>query len=263
VIFFQNSESQIVGPVKISALFLDQLWQTSPVTTLKNARNRARTEVRTEILTKAKEHLAVYGAAGLSLRAVARDLGLVSSAVYRYFENRDALLTAMIIDAYDSLGATTEASVHATRAETPRVRWVKTAEAIRAWALTHRHEYFLLYGAPVPGYAAPDQTVVPGTRVSLALVQLVRDAYADGHLSVAVAPTIAVSEIVRAELDVLLVQVAPQLPSDSFFAMMLAWTQLFGLLSFELFGQTYGVVTNHGALFHDAVDSMAATIGLP
>ncbi len=218
-------------------------------------------EVRGEILAKAKEHLGVYGAAGLSLRAVARDLGLVSSAVYRYFENRDALLTALIIDAYDSLGDTTEAVVNATRAEPPKSRWIHAAEAIREWAIDHRNEYFLLYGAPVPGYAAPENTVVPGTRVSLALVQLVRDAHTDGYLSSVPTPAITLSETTRRELAVLTPQVAPGVPGDALFALLLAWTQLFGLVSFELFGQTRGIVVDHAALFRDAATTMAVTIG--
>ena len=73
-------------------------------------RARARAEMRTEILDAARGQLAQEGAAGLSLRAVAREVGMVSSAVYRYFDNRDALLTALIIDAYDSLGEAVEAA---------------------------------------------------------------------------------------------------------------------------------------------------------
>ena len=129
------------------------------------ARERARAEVRAAILDTAGSHVAAHGASALSLRAVARDLGMVSSAIYRYFPARDDLLTALIVEAYDSLGAHTEAAVDATRGLPPAQRWVEAALAIREWATTQPHAYALLYGTPVPGYAAPDDTVVPGTRV--------------------------------------------------------------------------------------------------
>ena len=75
---------------------------------VKDARERARSEVVSAIKATASQHLAASGASALSLRAVARDLGLVSSALYRYFPSRDALLTALIVDAYDAVGAAAE-----------------------------------------------------------------------------------------------------------------------------------------------------------
>ncbi|MDH4077762.1 MAG: TetR/AcrR family transcriptional regulator, partial [Acidimicrobiia bacterium] len=103
-------------------------------------------------MAAARRQLAAEGAAALSLRSVARELGMVSSAVYRYFESRDALLTGLIVDAYDALGAAAEAAAE-TRDGSDLDRWVITARAIREWALDHPHEYALLYGSPVPGYA--------------------------------------------------------------------------------------------------------------
>jgi AcrR family transcriptional regulator len=226
------------------------------------ARARARAEVRAAIVTTARKHLADVGAAELSLRAVARDLGMVSSAVYRYFANRDELLTALIVDAYDALGATTEASVAATADRSPRQRWVAAAAAIRAWAMARPHEYALLYGTPVPGYAAPDDTVVPGTRVSRALVRIVREAAEAGRLGppsgdVAVSAATSDSFVwLRAELDL------PGVGDDTILALLLAWTQLFGLLTFELFGQTRNFVHDDEQLFADAAATMAAQLGL-
>src|ERR687884_2050560 len=76
--------------------------------TAAGARARVRAELTREITEAARRHLTTDGAAGLSLRAVARELGMASSAVYRYFPSRDDLLTALIVDAYDALGAATE-----------------------------------------------------------------------------------------------------------------------------------------------------------
>jgi AcrR family transcriptional regulator len=231
------------------------------VNTLRTARDRARAEIQAQILAEARRHLAEHGPSGLSLRAVARDLGLVPSAVYRYFEHRDALLTAMIVEAYDALGDAAEAALAAASRRKPAVRWVAVARAIRAWAVEHPHEYALLYGTPVPGYAAPHTTVAPGTRVSLALVQVVVDARADGLLdAVGAAPMSASSRRAMRELAAL---IAPDVAPDAAFLTVVAWTQLFGLLSFELFSQTRGLVADHEAMFDDAALAMARSIGLP
>lgn len=228
--------------------------------TLATARQRARAEIRDAIVATAGSHVAEHGAAALSMRAVARDLGMVSSALYRYFPGRDDLLTALIVEAYDSLGAHTEAAVHASRTLAPARRWIEAAMAIRDWSTTTPHSYSLLYGTPVPGYAAPDETVAPGTRVSRALAQIVRDAVVDGRLHpplvASVSDSTAESFIrLRAELDL-------EIADETLLAMLVAWTQLFGLLTFELFGQTRNFVEDDGLLFRDAAAAMAATIGL-
>src|ERR1700743_118342 len=80
----------------------------------RTARERARVELTREIKEEARRQLAEAGAGGLSLRAVARELGMVSSALYRYSPSRDELLTALIIDAYDAIGAAAERAMAAT-----------------------------------------------------------------------------------------------------------------------------------------------------
>src|SRR5689334_9031334 len=115
-------------------------------------RARVRAEMTEEIKVVARRHLATDGA-NLSLRAVARDLGMASSAVYRYFASRDELLTALIIDAYNSLG---EAAEHAATLTTdPLGRFLRITTAVREWALADPHQWALIYGSPVPGYQAP------------------------------------------------------------------------------------------------------------
>jgi AcrR family transcriptional regulator len=230
------------------------------------ARERAHADVRAEIVAAASRQLGTVGAAGLSLRAIARELGMVSSALYRYFASRDELLTALIIEAYDDLGAVTEASTAKSRGDAPLSRWVGAASTIRHWALDHPQEYALLYGSPVPGYAAPADTIVPGTRVTRALIQIVHDAIADGSLAPPAAPgdvpielsaaTAGAFEFLRGELDL------GAAADDVLLAALAAWTQLFGHLSFELFGQTHGLIVDHEAFFREASTAMGARIGL-
>lgn len=225
------------------------------------ARARARREVRQEILDAARRHLADHGAEGLSFRAVARDLGMPSSGVYRYFDSRDALLTGLIIQSYDSLGDAAERSLAESAGRPPIERWVAAAGAIRAWAVAHRHEYALLYGTPVRGYAAPDDTVVPGTRVSLALVRIVADAARDGALRATPDPS-SLEPATLEGLERLLAALDLELAASTVLAILLAWTQLFGLISFELFGQTRGLIDDHEAFLRDSAREMAARIGL-
>ena len=135
--------------------------------------------------------------------------------------------------------------------------------AIRSWAISRPHEYALLYGTPVPGYAAPDDTVASGTRVSRALVRIVRDAAGDGRLddpaatTFVSAPTAESFASLRTEIDL------PTVGDATVLALLLAWTQLFGLLTFELFGQTRNFVQDDERLFRDAATTMARHLGLP
>jgi AcrR family transcriptional regulator len=188
---------------------------------------------------------------------------MVSSALYRYFASRDELLTALIIDAYDALGDVTEASTARTRDLPPLARWVTATSAIRGWAVDHPQDYALLYGSPVPGYAAPDDTVIPGTRVTRALVQIVHDAIADERLaSEGDGSTIELSKQTRRAFDALRAEVVLDATDDEMFAVLTAWTQMFGLLSFELFGQTRGLIDDHEAFFREAATVMGLRIGL-
>ncbi len=120
--------------------------------------------------------MAEKGAPGLSLREVAREMDLVSSALYRYFPTRDDLLTALIVDAYNDLGAFAERAERRAR-DDPRHRMHVAASAIRKWAKANPNEYALLYGSPVPGYEAPQFTIESAARVALVLASIVTDAW--------------------------------------------------------------------------------------
>ena len=148
------------------------------MTASQTARQRARAELTREIKEEARRQVAAAGAQRLSLRAVARELGMVSSALYRYFPSRDDLLTALIIDAYNALGDRAERAVAALPRADVRSRWRACCAAVRDWGLAHPHEYALIYGSPVPGYQAPQETIPAASRVALVLGGLLADAQA-------------------------------------------------------------------------------------
>ncbi|WP_328316074.1 TetR/AcrR family transcriptional regulator [Streptomyces sp. NBC_00388] len=224
---------------------------------VRGARERARTEITAAIKDEARRQLADQGAAKLSLRAVARELGMVSSALYRYFPSRDDLLTALIVDAYDAIGDSAEAALAGAGPAADRTRWVTVCAAVRGWALAHPHEYALIYGSPVPGYTAPSATIGPASRVALALISVVADAYRTDGLAL---PPVAVA--LRPEAERLAAEITPELPPAAAVALVAAWAQLFGTISFELFGQFNRVVTDRDAFFGQTAETLADSVGL-
>jgi AcrR family transcriptional regulator len=230
----------------------------------RTARERARSELTREIKEEARRQLADAGANGLSLRAVARELGMVSSALYRYYPSRDELLTALIIDAYDAIGGAAERAADSL-APSARDRWVATCHAIRDWARSHPHEYALIYGSPVPGYQAPEATIGPASRVPLAFTGLLARAAANGELSLPPAgpPMPRLDDALAAQAAALTAALGlREVPPEALVSAVVAWTQLFGMISFELFGQFVGSFEPADALFARAVVQLAALAGL-
>ncbi len=218
----------------------------------------AREQTMREIVRIGREQLATVGPAELSLRAVARELGVVSSAVYRYVASRDELLTLLIVDAYDELGDEVDAAVGTG---SPRTRLLRIAEAVRTWAVREPSRYALIFGTPVPGYAAPrDQTVDPGTRVVVALVALIEEAYVAGQVA---DPGGSLPRTVRSDLDAIRREYGLAMPATLLARGFAVWTGIFGAVSFDVFDQ-YGpdTITDRSALLRVQVGLLADALGL-
>jgi AcrR family transcriptional regulator len=220
---------------------------TPPPSASRTARDRARLELTEEIKTVGRRHLAEHGASGLSLRAVAREVGMVSSAVYRYFPSRDDLLTALIIDAYDAVGECAEAADEAARNRGVAARWLDVCEAVRSWALANAHEYALIYGSPVPGYAAPEATIGPASRVAVVLLRVVAEGVASGEVVAGETP--AMSRVVRSDLAQLRRTAAPSVPDAVLSRALGVWAQLLGTINLEMFGHLHNVIHDYDAFF--------------
>lgn len=250
--------------------------------TAKSIRARVRDELTSEIKAIARRQLATEGA-NLSLRAVARELGMVSSAVYRYFPSRDDLLTALIIDCYDELGAAAETAEAAVDRADLLGRWLATGHGIRDWALANPAEYALIYGSPVPGYRAPETTVGPATRTTDLLLALLADGVAGGALApVTDAATAAegtahgagrgaassgagpqVPADLAAELDRIAAAACPTVPRELLARGLTGWIQMFGVVTFELFGRFQNMIEDNRRAFYDhQLRVMADHIGL-
>ncbi|PBC66179.1 TetR family transcriptional regulator [Streptomyces sp. TLI_235] len=225
------------------------------------ARERARIEFTRDIKEAARRQLAEHGPDGLSLRGVARDIGLVSaSALYRYFPGRDALLTALITDSYDSLGDAADAAVAAAAGRDPGERWLALCHAVRDWAVARPHEYALIYGSPVPGYAAPADTTGPGTRLPFLIGGLFATAAAAGGWRPGPAP--AAPEDARQALQPLLARLPGEAPADLVVAGLSAWTYLCGAVSFEVFGHRSAIVAEPRAYFDHEIRRIGTLLGI-
>ncbi|MEU6999310.1 TetR/AcrR family transcriptional regulator [Nonomuraea sp. NPDC046570] len=230
------------------------------MTASRTARERVRAELTREITDIARRQLASQGASGLSLRAVAREMGMVSSAMYRYFPSRDDLLTALIIDGYNAIGEAVEQADAAQPRDDHLGRWLAVCHAVRDWALARPHEYALLYGSPVPGYQAPQDTVAAAVRDTVVFGRIVSDACLAGALSAPGSPPAPPGML--AEDAGAVREIMPEVPDDVLFRAVTAWTGLYGWVNFELFGQFNNVLTHRREAFEHSMRGLGAYVGL-
>ncbi|GGT13994.1 TetR/AcrR family transcriptional regulator [Nonomuraea spiralis] len=229
------------------------------MTASRTARERVRAELTREITDIARRQLATDGAGGLSLRAVAREMGMVSSAIYRYFPSRDDLLTALIIDGYNALGEAVEQAEAACPRSAHLARWMAAGHAVRDWAVAHPHEYALIYGSPVPGYQAPQDTVQARLRDVTVLGSIVSDAWGAGELHAPAGPEAPPEVADDAERIRALM---PGVPDDVVWRAIASWSTLYGWVNFEVFGQFNNTVDNRRPAFDHALRLAAAALGL-
>ncbi len=214
-----------------------------------------------DIVRVGREHLAARSPSELSLRAVARDLGVVPSALYRYVRDRDALLTLLIVDAYDELGEEVEAAIGAASRRSHRARVEEAVVALWGWAKREPSRFALIYGTPVPGYHAPaDTTTTAGTRVAVALLRLVEDAHRRGRLTPV---DIRLSRPVRADMEALRREYDLSLPPTNLARLLGLWAAVVGTVLFDVFDQ-WGpqTLTDREDFLRTQVATLCETVGL-
>lgn len=242
-----------------------------------SVRARARAQFMADLLAAARTRLAAEGPAQLSLRAVARDLGVSSSAVYRYVESRDALLTALIIEAYDEVGAVCESAMAEAFAsdDAPGAVWLAVGHAFRHWALENRSSFELIYGTPVPGYAAPRDTVTAASRLWLVIEIVLLTAKTRGVLDPA-GPEFEAAGLMTEEVMAFarehvsvpgsggeVPDAARDEPSErEVVRSVTLWVSLVGAVSAEVFGHLHRMTSDHGRLFEVTLATAAAGVGL-
>ncbi|MEU7579848.1 TetR/AcrR family transcriptional regulator [Streptomyces sp. NPDC041068] len=207
-----------------------------------NPRERYRTQVRAEIKEHAWEQIAAAGTSALSLNAIARQMGLSGPALYRYYANRDELITELIRDAYRSLADTCRAAADANSdGQLPAV-----AHALRDWALDDPQRYLLIYGTPVPGYHAPDDV----TAISDELMTTLLDACASAPPDSPASPLDAHLEDHRQWAG------DHPAPTAGLRHALTVWTRLHGVLSLELAGHFSGMGFDPALLFEAELEGL-------
>lgn len=196
-------------------------------------RERYRSQVRAEIKERAWEQIATSGAPGLSLNAIAKQMGLSGPALYRYFSGRDELITELIRDAYRGLADAFRAAA-ASGADLEGLGHV-----MRAWALDDPQRYFLVFGTPVPGYHAPEDVTGIAREIMTALLDGARGVggpAGDGGLDEHLAGHR---------------QWAGDHPADpaALRRALTFWTRLHGVLSLELAGHFTGMGFDSSLLY--------------
>lgn len=217
-----------------------------------------RAETATRIKTIARALMAEHGAASLSLGSIAREMGISTPALYRYFANRDALVNELVIDSYVDLGDETERAVEGLDAQDLDGRFHAMAHAYRAWALAHPQDYVLLHGAVLPGYQAPlAQIATAAVKILRLFVGLLADGEDAGRLRLPKAFHGAPTGVGLVLQPLSGAEVPPRLATYAY----LIWSQLHALVWQEIDGHLPRELLADGVLYGRLVDALAEQLG--
>lgn len=214
-------------------------------------RERRRQETIGEVKAVARDQLAAGGPSAISLRGIARVLGVAASAIHYYFPSRQALLDALVVDGFTSLGEALRDSYQASLHLDADQRWLTVCRAHRAWALEHRSEYLLLYGE----FGGLGSRVDPAALRAISsvldvLFSLMRDALAEGAIDVdRIATNVAPS--LRRQLRSWRQsnEGIADMPEGALAACMIGFAQLHGAIALELLGHVPPQLGDASALF--------------
>jgi AcrR family transcriptional regulator len=228
-----------------------------------NRRERQRQATLDEIKTVARQQMAEHGAAALSLNAIAREMGLTTPALYRYFANRDALVTELIVEAFQSLGDAIERADAEKARDDYYGRFQSMSHAYRNWAVTHPKDYALIYGTPIPHYHAPRERTVPlASRIPTLFGTLFYEANLAGRISLPQdygrlsEPLQQIIHTIAAELP------DENIPDSIIIAAILSQSRLFGLVWSELHGQSLPTTAVPGELFQIELNTLINQLNL-
>ncbi|MER5549597.1 TetR/AcrR family transcriptional regulator [Streptomyces sp. NPDC001118] len=213
-------------------------------------RERQRAETKSEILGHARQLLVDEGPAAVSLRAIAREMGMTAPGLYRYYADHRQLIQALTASLYDELAAGLRHACDKAPDQSPRGRFTATARALRTWALSHKAEFALIFSKPLPDAdcAPGDPCHAASWRFGGVFLDLMTEFWRTGTLSLpepgALDPDwLPQLEEVREHLG------SEQPPLEGLYIFVLAWSRLYGMISIEAFGHLNFALTDPEPLF--------------
>ncbi|NGO70831.1 TetR/AcrR family transcriptional regulator [Streptomyces boncukensis] len=224
-------------------------------------RQRRRAAATQEILDAAERHISEHGPAALSLRAVARSLGMTVQALYHYFPKRDDLVTALIAKTYDELAGAVQAAVDAPPDDPDLPGLVVATEGYRRWAVEHPERFQLLYGAPLRYYAAPSDgpTTHAVRRMGAIFEREMFGGFSPEQLAAAELPPL--SPELRAYLEELQPTGRQEgLPPAALVLLTSAWGHMHGLVTLETFGHLAHLGSQSAEMFRISMRNMLEDI---
>lgn len=221
-------------------------------------RERVRDATLREIKEAARAHLREHGPAGISLRGVARDIGMTAPALYRYFGGLDDLHAAMIEDYTNEISDAMEAARDALPPEDVGGRLIAVCRAFRRWALDHRPEFAMVFGAPVPGFSPPDECDLATDRFGGIFLALLAELWRRRPF-----PVPADDELPPALLSQLVAFAdrTPDTPVGVVRAYAAGWVRLYGLVTMEVFGRV-AFLADAEPLFEAELHDLGVMLGI-
>lgn len=193
-------------------------------------RTRLRAWTREEIKAAALRQLEEHGLEGVSLNAIAKELGMTGPALYRYVTSRDELLADLVVDAWEDLAEALERAAEENAGASAAKRLGAIGLAYRAWATAQPHRYRLAIQTPLgSGELAPDRVIPAAQRAMAVILDSIEG------LSAARKPKLEPPAGLRAELETWTQRVGgQQLPPAVLLRGVVFWSRLHGLVSLEL-----------------------------
>jgi AcrR family transcriptional regulator len=200
------------------------------------------------------KQIAEHGSPALSLRAIARELGITAPAIYNYFRRRDDLVTALIVDAFNSLAESQKDAIHDLPEDDFPARLSALGLAYRDWAVTHPQRYQLIFGTPIPGYEAPADITVPAAAWAIVpLIETLQAIFTTGRLRVErFAP---LTPELRSMLEAWS-QFTGGRNIEVLYAALVIWSRVHGLVTLEIGHQMPSFISDPGEIFRREIKNI-------
>lgn len=225
-------------------------------------KDTTREEMIEQIKATARMQMSAKGTAGLSLRGIAREIGVTAPAIYNYFPTLDDLITALITDAFQSIAEymATASAEHDDGTAVSRI--FAAAIAYREWAVVNPIQFQLIYGNPIPNYVAPIEITGPMARLPFeGLMSDFIQAYHEGELQLS-RHQVDIPPTVRSNIAAYLDHVGFDMPEAVVYAIMSSWSHIHGIVMLELFDHITPIIADTKMFYRHELIGFLKALGM-